>query len=164
MLPSILNDSTSFWLDFAGSRLPETSKIEEKLRLEISVFFNTENKCRKPVFPDFGVHFDVSFGARSCKKMLFFFLEGSFPQFGLAFCFQGRLFSLRAHFFSPKPCVLRWCFSKSSVSFESEAKSTPSGSILGSVFAPGAAIRARFFCPNALNHRSWVNYVLTGVG
>ena len=125
MLPSILNDSTSFWLDFAGSRLPETSKIEEKLRLEISVFFKTEKKCRRPVFPDFGVHFDVSFGARGCKKMLFFFLEGSFSQFGLAFCFQGRIFSLRAHFFSPKPCVLRWCFSKSSVSFESEAKSAP---------------------------------------
>ena len=67
--PSILNDSTSFWLDFAGSRLPETSKSEEKLRLEISVFFNTEKKCRRPVFPDFGVHFDVSFGARGCKKM-----------------------------------------------------------------------------------------------
>ena len=89
MLPSILNDSTSFWLDFAGSRLPEASKIKEKMNREISVFFNREKG----------------------SQYLFFCMPGS---------------------------------------------------ILGSVLEPGAAIRARFFCPNALNHRSWVNYVLPG--
>ena len=89
MLPSILNDSTSFWLDFAGSRLPEASKIKEKMNREISIFFNREKR---------------------------------FP--GLFFC-------------------MSW-------------------SILGSVLEPGAAIRARFFCHNALNHRSWVNHVLPG--
>ena len=62
MVPSILNDSTAFWLDFEGSGLPETSKINKKMRLEISCFFNNEKRFPGPVFSDFGVSFGISFG------------------------------------------------------------------------------------------------------
>ena len=60
---SILNDSTAFLLDLEGSVFPETSKIEQKLSLEIPCFFNSEKKFPGAVFLDFGVHFGVSFGA-----------------------------------------------------------------------------------------------------
>ena len=39
VVPSILNDSTTFWLDFEGPGLPETSEIDEKLSLEVPCFF-----------------------------------------------------------------------------------------------------------------------------
>ena len=67
MLPSILNDSTSFWLDFAGSRLPEASKIKKKMNREISVFL-IEKKIPRFVFLHVGVHFGISFRARSCNS------------------------------------------------------------------------------------------------
>ena len=69
MVPSILNDSTAFWLDFEGPVLPEFSKIDKKMNLEISCFFNREKIFPEPVFSDFGVHFGVSFGAPGGKKM-----------------------------------------------------------------------------------------------
>ena len=39
VVPSILNDSTAFWLDFEGSVLPETSKIDNKTESGNSLFF-----------------------------------------------------------------------------------------------------------------------------
>ena len=69
MVPSILNDSTSFWLDFEGSGLPETSKIDEKLSLEVPCFFSSKKNAQDLFFSDFGVHFGLSFGAPGCKKM-----------------------------------------------------------------------------------------------
>ena len=97
MEPSILNDSTSFWLDFAGSRLPETSKSEEKLRLEISVFFNIEKNVEDRFFQISGSILTSVLEPGAAKKcdirysIFVFFLEGSFSQFGLAFSFQGSL-------------------------------------------------------------------------
>ena len=80
MVPSILNDSTAFWLDFEGSVFPETWKIEQKLSLEIPCFFSSGKKCPGPVFLDFGVHFGVSFGAlgSSFSQLLEFFFKGWF--------------------------------------------------------------------------------------
>ena len=34
VVPSILNDSTTFLLDFEGPGLPETAKLEKKMLLE----------------------------------------------------------------------------------------------------------------------------------
>ena len=68
MLPSILNDSTAFWLDFEGSRLLETSKINKKMHWEISVFFSGEKSFPGAVFLRVGVHFGISFRARSCNS------------------------------------------------------------------------------------------------
>ena len=62
-------------LDFEGSVLPETSKIEKKLNLEIPCFFSSERRFPGPVFLDFGVHFGVSFGA----------LGNSFSQLSMSF-------------------------------------------------------------------------------
>ena len=59
-------DFERFWLDFEASILPETSKIDKTLSLEIPCFFSTEKKRPGPVFLDFGVHFGVSFGAPAC--------------------------------------------------------------------------------------------------
>ena len=67
MVPSILNDSTAFWLDFEGSGLPETSEIDEKLNLEVPCFFNNKKNAQDLFFSDFGVHFGVGFGAPACK-------------------------------------------------------------------------------------------------
>ena len=69
MVPSILNDSTAFWLDFEGPGLPETSKIVKQMSLEITCFFSREKICPGLVFSDFGVHFGVSFGAPGGQKM-----------------------------------------------------------------------------------------------
>ena len=66
VVPSILNDSTTFWLDFEGSVLPEISKIHKTVSLEILCFFSNEKKRPGPVFLDFGVHFGISFGAPAC--------------------------------------------------------------------------------------------------
>ena len=66
MVPAILNDSTAFWSDFEGSVLPETSKIDKTLRLEIPYLFTHEKKRPGFVFLDFRVHFDVSFGGPAC--------------------------------------------------------------------------------------------------
>ena len=63
MVPSILNDSTAFWLDFEGSGLPE------KMSLEIPCFFRNKKDAQDLFFSDFGVHFGVSFGAPGGKKM-----------------------------------------------------------------------------------------------
>ena len=54
MVPSFLIDPTVIWLDFEGSGLPESRKIEKKMLLD--------------VFLDFGVDFEVSFGDPGCKK------------------------------------------------------------------------------------------------
>ena len=79
MVPLILNDSTSFWLDFEGSGLPETSKIDKKCVWKFLVFLIVEKDSQDLFFQIFGsvlvsvlepgVHFGVSFGARGCKKM-----------------------------------------------------------------------------------------------
>ena len=66
MVPSILNDSTACWLDFEGSVLPDTSKIDQTLNLEILCLFNNEEKRPGPVILDLGVHFGVSFEAPAC--------------------------------------------------------------------------------------------------
>ena len=132
MVPSILNDSTTFSLDFEGSVLPETSKIEKKCIWKFLVLLIVKKNSQDLFFQilgsvlgsvwesllEPGVNFGFSFGARGCKNMWHKVIY---------FCFfSGRgLFSIRARFLSPKPSVLRWCFSKSSVSFESETKSTP---------------------------------------
>ena len=63
MVPSILNDSTAFWLDFEVSVLPETSKSDKKLNLEIPCFFSSEKNAQDLFFSDFCVHFGVSFGS-----------------------------------------------------------------------------------------------------
>ena len=110
--PSILNDSTSFWLDFAGSRLPETSKIEEKLRLEISVFFKTEKNVEDRFFQISGSILTSVLEPGAAKKcdirysiFVFFFWRGlflnsgslslskdAFSHFGLAFSLQNHVF------------------------------------------------------------------------
>ena len=54
MVPSFLNDSTVFWSDFEGPGLPESSKIEKKTPMEMSVFFSCEKIRPGPVFLDFG--------------------------------------------------------------------------------------------------------------
>ena len=112
MQPSILNDSTSFWLDFAGSRLPETSKIEEKLRLQISVFFNTEKNVEDRFFQILGSILTSVLEPGAAKKcdirysiFVFFFWRGlflnsgslslskdAFSHFGLAFSLQNHVF------------------------------------------------------------------------
>ena len=98
MLPSILNDSTSFWLDFAGSRLPETSKIEEKLRLEISVFFSTEKNVEDRFFQISGSILTSVLEPGAAKKcdirssIFCVFLRGTFSQCGLAVSLQNHVF------------------------------------------------------------------------
>ena len=67
VVPSILNDSTAFWLDFEGPGLPETSKIVKKMSLEILCFFISKRNAQDLFFSDFGVHFGVSFGFPACK-------------------------------------------------------------------------------------------------
>ena len=42
MVPSILNDSTMFLLDFEGPGLPETVKLEKKMLLENCCFLSLE--------------------------------------------------------------------------------------------------------------------------
>ena len=69
MVPSILKDSTAFWLDFEGSGLPEISKIVKQMSLEILCFFISKRNAQDLFFSDFGVHFGVSFGAPGGKKM-----------------------------------------------------------------------------------------------
>ena len=54
MVPSFLNDSAMFWNGFEGPGLPESSKIEKKTRMEMSVFFSCEKIRSGPVFLDFG--------------------------------------------------------------------------------------------------------------
>ena len=54
MVPSILNDSTTFLLDFEGPGLPETAKLEKKMLLEIYCFFSLEQIFPRPVFLDSG--------------------------------------------------------------------------------------------------------------
>ena len=95
MLPSILNDSTSFWLDFAGSRLPETSKSEEKLRLEMSVFFHTEENVEDRFFQISGSILTSVLEPGAAKKCdirysIFVFFSG------------GVFFSIRARFLFPR--------------------------------------------------------------
>ena len=68
MLPSIWNDNTTFLLDFEGSRFLETSKINQKMHRQIAVFFYREKNFPGPVFLRAGVHFGISFGARSCTS------------------------------------------------------------------------------------------------
>ena len=68
MLPSILNDSTAFWLDFEGSRLLETSKINKEVHSAISVYFCSEKSFPGAVILRVGVHFGISFRARSCNS------------------------------------------------------------------------------------------------
>ena len=66
VVPSILNDSTTFWLDFERSNLPETSKIDKTLSVEMPFFLNHEKKRPGPVFLDFGGHFGLCFGDPAC--------------------------------------------------------------------------------------------------
>ena len=42
VLPSVLKDSTAFWLDREGWRLLETSRVKKKVPWESDVFFNKE--------------------------------------------------------------------------------------------------------------------------
>ena len=112
MVPSILNDSTTFSLDFEGSVLPETSNIEKKCIWKFLVFLIVKKDSQDLFFQilgsvlgsvwesllEPGVNFGFSFGARGVKtcdirsSIFVFFLEGAFSQFGLAFCFQNHLF------------------------------------------------------------------------
>ena len=83
MLPSSLNDSTTFWLDFEGSRLLETSKINKKMHPEFSVFFCREKNFPGLVFLPTGVRFGIRFGARSCTSgSLFLFKCVKSQEFG----------------------------------------------------------------------------------
>ena len=95
MLPSILNDGTTFWLDFGGSRLPETSKSEEKLRLEISVFFSTEENVEDRFFQISGSILTSVLEPGAAKKCdiryyIFVFFSG------------GVFFSIRGRFLFPR--------------------------------------------------------------
>ena len=112
MVPSILNDSTAFSLDFEGSVLPETSKIEKKCIWKFLVFLIVKKHSQDlffrswaPFWGQFWTHFwspgsilgsVLEPGAvKTCdirSSIFVFFLEGAFSQFGLAFCLQNHLF------------------------------------------------------------------------
>ena len=91
MVPSFLIDPTVIWLDFEGPGLPESRKIEKEMLLEFCCVFNNKKIRQGTVFIDFGLHFEVSFGAPGCKKnanRVFFFCSfsgGGYSKFGLAF-------------------------------------------------------------------------------
>ena len=91
MVPSILNDSTAFWLDFEGPGLPEISKIVKKMSLEIPCFFNNKKMPRTCFFQISGSILGSVLEPRPANKceirssIFGFFLEGAFSKFGLAF-------------------------------------------------------------------------------
>ena len=88
MVPSFLIDPTVIWLDFEGSGLPESRKIEKKMLLEFCCFFIDKIIRQRSFFMDFGVHFKVSFGAPGCKKTRCFwivFLAGPILNSGSVF-------------------------------------------------------------------------------
>ena len=98
MLPSILNDSTAFWLDFEGSGLPETSEIDEKLSLEVPCFFSNKKNAQDLFFQISGSILGSVLEPRPANKcemrasIFGFFLEGAFSKFGLAFSLQKHVF------------------------------------------------------------------------
>ena len=93
-----MNDSTAFWLDFEGSVLPETSKIEQKLSLEIPCFFNNEKMPRTCFFQISGSILGSVLEPRPANKweirasIFGFFLEGAFSKFVLGFSLQKHVF------------------------------------------------------------------------
>ena len=81
MVPSFLIDPTVIWLDFEGPGLPESRKIEKRVLLEFCCVFNNKKIRQGTVFIDFGLHVEVSFGARAAKKHVafgLFFWRGPF--------------------------------------------------------------------------------------
>ena len=68
LAPSILNDSTAFWLYFRGPGSPGNRTIEKKRLMEISCFSSFEKAGPGSIFSDFGVHLGVSFGAPGRTK------------------------------------------------------------------------------------------------
>ena len=96
MVPSFLIDPTVIWLDFEGPGLPESRKIEKKMLLEFCCVFNNKKIRQGTVFIDFGLHFEVSFGAPGCKKTCCFFvlfLEGPILNSGSLFLSKTMCFT-----------------------------------------------------------------------
>ena len=97
MVPSFLIDPTVIWLDFEGPGLPESRNIEKKMLLEFCCFFGSKKIRQGTVFIDFGLHFEVSFGAPGCKKtycFLVLFLEGPILNSGSFFLSKTMCFTM----------------------------------------------------------------------
>ena len=112
MLPSILNDSTSFWLDFAGSRLPETSESKKNCVWKFLSFLILKKNVEDRFFQISGSILTSVLEPGAAKKcdirysiFLFFFWKGlflnsgslslskdAFSHFGLAFSLQNHVF------------------------------------------------------------------------
>ena len=96
VVPSFLIDPTVIWLDFEGPGLPESRNIEKKSCWNLVVFFGVTKIRQGTVFIDFGLHFEVSFGAPGCKKtrcFLVLFLEGSILNSGSLFLSKTMCFT-----------------------------------------------------------------------
>ena len=95
MVPSFLIDPTMIWLDFEGPGLPESRNIEKKMLLAFCCFFGSKKIRQGTVFIDFGLHFEVSFGAPGLQKntlLLDSFSGGAHSKFGLSFSLENHVF------------------------------------------------------------------------
>ncbi len=67
-VPSILNDSTTFWLDFEGLGHPETKINQEKAYSKILVFLVVGNTAPESYLSAFGLDFDVILEPKTAQK------------------------------------------------------------------------------------------------
>ena len=100
MAASILNDSTTFLLDFEGPGPPETVKLEEKMLLENCCIFRVEQIFSRIVFFRFRVTFWCQFWRPGLLKerpigssFLVFFWRGPFFDLGSLFLLKTMCFA-----------------------------------------------------------------------
>ena len=103
VVPSFLIDPTVFWHHFEGPGLPESSKIEKKTFMEMSVFFSREKYSRDLFFEISGHILESVLEPRPAKKVsdrVFFF----------GFFEEGAILNLGSLFLSKTMCFTRVFF------------------------------------------------------